>query len=153
MYFPASFLSRFMSRTQTQALTWCQCLHLEYVSIETMAPEKLDKVLSKFYAEVKKKDGDDYEPESLKIMQSAIERIKRRRTIQWTSCDGGSFTPNKKSSMPKQFSFLNEESEKDQTKLSQSHLKKSQPCGKKVSCVILMERSWPMSTSKIWRNN
>ena len=82
MYFPASFLSRFMSRTQTQVLTWCQCLHLEYVSIETMAPEKLDKVLSKFYAEVKKKDGDDYEPESLKIMQSAIERIKRRRTIQ-----------------------------------------------------------------------
>ena len=31
-------------------------------------------VLTKFYAEVKKKDGDDYEPESLKIMQSAIER-------------------------------------------------------------------------------
>ena len=55
MYFPASFLSRLMSGTQTQALTWCQCLHLEYVSIETMAPEKLDKVLSKFYAEVKKK--------------------------------------------------------------------------------------------------
>ena len=39
-----------------------------------MAPEELDKVLGKFYAEVKKKDGDDYEPESLKIMQSSIER-------------------------------------------------------------------------------
>lgn len=35
--------------------SWCQCRHLEYVSIETMAPEELDKVLSKFYAEVKKK--------------------------------------------------------------------------------------------------
>ena len=33
-----------------------------------MAPEKLDKLLSKFYAEVRKKDGDDNEPESLKIM-------------------------------------------------------------------------------------
>lgn len=54
--------------------SWCRCRHLEYVSIETMAPEELDKVLSKFYAEVRKKDGDDYEPESLKIMQSAIER-------------------------------------------------------------------------------
>lgn len=25
--------------------SWCQCRHLEYVSIETMAPEELDKVL------------------------------------------------------------------------------------------------------------
>ena len=40
-----------------------------------MAPEKLDDILSKFYAEVKKKrDVDDYQPESLKIMQSATER-------------------------------------------------------------------------------
>ena len=39
-----------------------------------MAPEELDKILCQFYAEVKKQDGDDYEPESLKIMQSAIER-------------------------------------------------------------------------------
>ena len=40
---------------------------------ETMASEELEKVLSKFYAEVKKTDGDD-EPESLKIMQSSTER-------------------------------------------------------------------------------
>jgi len=33
-----------------------------------MAPEELDtEVLSKFYAEVQKTDGDDYEPESLKF--------------------------------------------------------------------------------------
>ena len=44
------------------------------VGIETMSPGELDTVLKKFYAEVKKKDGEDYEPESLKIMQSAIER-------------------------------------------------------------------------------
>ena len=38
-----------------------------------MAPDELDKVLSKFYAEVKKTDRDDYQPESLKIMQSSTE--------------------------------------------------------------------------------
>ena len=38
-----------------------------------MAPKELDKVLSKFYAKVKKKDRDDCEPESLKTMQSSIE--------------------------------------------------------------------------------
>ncbi|CAB4044909.1 Hypothetical predicted protein [Paramuricea clavata] len=39
-----------------------------------MTPEKFDKLLRKFDAEVKKRDGTDYEPDSLRIMQSAIER-------------------------------------------------------------------------------
>ena len=52
----------------------CQSRHLENVTIETTAPGVLEKVLSKFYAKVKKQDGDDYEPECLQIMQSAIER-------------------------------------------------------------------------------
>jgi len=43
-------------------------------STSKMAPEELGKVLSKFYAEVKKKDADDYEPESLKIMQRSTKR-------------------------------------------------------------------------------
>ena len=33
----------------------CQSRHVENVNIETMAPEELDNILSKFYAEVKKK--------------------------------------------------------------------------------------------------
>ena len=59
--------------------SWCQSRHLENVNIETMAPEELDNILSKFYAEVRKRDGDDYEPESLKIMQSAIERYLKEK--------------------------------------------------------------------------
>ena len=54
--------------------SWAKSRHRENASIETMPPEELDTVLTKFYTEVKKKDGDDYEPESLKTMQSAIER-------------------------------------------------------------------------------
>ena len=52
---------------------WCSSRHFD-LHIETMSPEELDKVLGKFYAEVKEKDGGGYEPESLKIMQSSIER-------------------------------------------------------------------------------
>ena len=38
-------------------------------------PEDLDNyLLGKFYSEVKKQDGEDYEPESLKIMQCALDR-------------------------------------------------------------------------------
>ena len=54
-------------------LRW-SCHHLD-INIETMAPEELDKVLSKFYADVKKKNGNDCEPESLKLMQSSTDEI------------------------------------------------------------------------------
>ena len=41
---------------------------------------ELDRVLSiKFYADVTKKNGDTIEQESLKIMQSAIERYLKRK--------------------------------------------------------------------------
>ena len=59
-----------------------------------MAPEKLDKVLSKFYAEVKKKDGDDYEPESLKIMQSAIERYQKEKNYPMNIVPWREFHPS-----------------------------------------------------------
>ena len=71
-------LNKNMSRSTKQWMnvfqSWTKSRHLGNVSIETMPPEELDKVLTKFYAKVKKKDEDDYKPESLKIMQSAIER-------------------------------------------------------------------------------
>lgn len=55
--------------------SWEKSRDLENVSIETMSSEELDSVLTKFYAEVKKKrTAMNYEPESLKIMQSTIER-------------------------------------------------------------------------------
>jgi len=43
-------------------------------SIEVMDAQRLDKVLSQFYAEVKKQNGQDYEPDSLRVMQSSIHR-------------------------------------------------------------------------------
>ena len=43
-------------------------------SIKTMAPATLDGVLQKFYLEVRKQDGSEYEPDSLKVMQAALER-------------------------------------------------------------------------------
>ena len=34
---------------------------------------RLDELLGKFYAEIKKEDGEDYEPESQKIMQCVLD--------------------------------------------------------------------------------
>ncbi|CAH3192570.1 unnamed protein product [Porites evermanni] len=43
-------------------------------SIETMASATSDGVLQKFYLEVRKQDGSEYEPDSLKVMHAALER-------------------------------------------------------------------------------
>ena len=40
----------------------------------SMAPATLDEVLQKYYLEVRKQDGSQYEPDSLKVMQAALER-------------------------------------------------------------------------------
>ena len=39
-----------------------------------MEPTKLDEILSLFYAEVRKVNGREYEPQSLAVMQAAIDR-------------------------------------------------------------------------------
>ena len=43
-------------------------------SIEKYEPEALNKILEEFYATVRKKDGEDYEPDSLHVMVTAIDR-------------------------------------------------------------------------------
>ena len=37
-------------------------------------PEELNKILERFYTELRKTDGDEYEPGCLKVMISALDR-------------------------------------------------------------------------------
>ena len=61
--------------------SWSQSRHLEIILKQT-APQELDKDLSiTLYAEVTKRNGDNRELESLKIMQNAIERYLTEKTI------------------------------------------------------------------------
>ena len=46
----------------------------ERIVFEKYEPEALNKHLEQFYATVRKKDGDDYEPDSLCVMDTAIDR-------------------------------------------------------------------------------
>jgi len=41
-------------------------------SIENLSPEDLDEVLGDFYSELKKRDGIDYELDSLGVMQASL---------------------------------------------------------------------------------
>ena len=42
--------------------------------LEDIPVEELDAVLCKFYAEVRRKDGEEYEPDSLAVMQASLDR-------------------------------------------------------------------------------
>ena len=42
--------------------------------LSLFAPEDLNAILRRFYAEAKKVDGNDYEPDSLRVMQSGLHR-------------------------------------------------------------------------------
>ena len=59
-------------------LKWCSARGISQ-PIEYFPCQQLDNLLSKFYAEVKKVNGADYEPESLRVMQAAIDRYLREK--------------------------------------------------------------------------
>ena len=44
------------------------------LEIEEHEPAELNRLFEKFYAEVKKKDAQDYEPDSLRVMIAALDR-------------------------------------------------------------------------------
>ena len=44
------------------------------LEIEKHEPAELNRLLEKFYAEVKNKNGQDYEPDSLRVMIAALDR-------------------------------------------------------------------------------
>ena len=60
--------------------TWCKQKNIVN-KIEENEPEKLNKLLETFYAEVKNKNGDDYEPDSLRVMIAALD--KHLRWLDW----------------------------------------------------------------------
>ena len=53
--------------------TWCEGKSIALEIEEHEAPE-LNRLLEKFYAEVKDKNGQDFEPDSLRVMIAAFDR-------------------------------------------------------------------------------
>ena len=53
--------------------TWCKQKNTVN-KIKENEPEKLNKLLETFYTKVKNKNGDDYKPDSLRVMTAALDR-------------------------------------------------------------------------------
>jgi len=82
------------SNTAKSTKTWLNVLHEwklqpnEARRFEDIPPEELDAILCRFFAEIRKKDGGEYEPESLVVMESALDRhLKNAGKKNTASCE------------------------------------------------------------------
>ena len=48
-------------------------------NLEDYESDALDQTLSQFYAELRKENGDEYEPDCLKVMQASLERYLKSK--------------------------------------------------------------------------
>jgi len=66
--------------TQRSTKTWVKVFDLwradrsEVRKLEEIPEDELDDVLCRFYAEIRKQNGHKYEPDSLAVMQSSLDR-------------------------------------------------------------------------------
>ena len=60
--------------------------------MESYCPQALDDLLNKFYVEIRKKDGAEYEPDSLRVMQASIDRYLRQKNYPTSIITGREFT-------------------------------------------------------------
>ena len=73
---------------------WCSEKKIS-CEIELYKPGELNKLLESFYAEVKNQHGEDYEPECLKIMITALDRHLKDKGYQHSIVRGREFSSSK----------------------------------------------------------
>lgn len=59
--------------------------------IENIPPLELNLILERFYAELRTKDGKEYEPECLAVMQSSLDRYLKERNYPTSIVRGNEF--------------------------------------------------------------
>ena len=74
---------------------WCDENGLEK-NPEKVLPEPLDKILERFFASVRKQDGTDYEPGSLKVMQAALDLHLKEKGYSFSIIKNGEFFNSRK---------------------------------------------------------
>ena len=75
--------------------TWAkQAGHNE--EIKSYQPEELNVLLEEFYATVRKQDGAEYEPDSLRVMQTALDKHLRDNGCKFSIIRDREFSESKK---------------------------------------------------------
>ena len=83
--------------TQTWINVWHSWAEERNVNpkLEENQPEVLDGLLQRFYAEVRNKNGDHYEPESLKVMMASLDRYLREKNYPYSIIKDRQFNQSK----------------------------------------------------------
>ena len=63
--------------------------------METISPAALDEILQKYYLEVRKQDGTDYEPDSPNVMQAALEQYLSDKGYPYSLITGREFATSR----------------------------------------------------------
>ena len=82
-------------------------------NLEDYQSDVLDRTLSQFYAELRKENGDDYEPDCLKVMQASLERYLKSKA--YPSFEIGNFLTPERSWMGRPGNCGSKTKESDQT--------------------------------------
>ena len=84
--------------TQTWINVWRRWVEERGINpnLEKNSAEVLDSILQQFYAEVRKKRGESYEPESLKVMMASLDRYLRERNYPYSIIKDRQFEQSKK---------------------------------------------------------
>ena len=64
--------------------------------LEEIPESELDGVLQRFFAQIRKNDGENYEPESLKVMQASLDRYLRDKGCTYSILKDSNFTTSRK---------------------------------------------------------
>ena len=64
-------------------------------AMESYSPVDLNKKLEQFYAEIRKKDGEEYEPDSLKVMHASLDRYLKEKKYPESILNGKAFSSSK----------------------------------------------------------
>ena len=72
------------------------CLEKEIADeIEKYEPTQLNALLERFYAELKNRNGEDYEPDSLKVMINSLDRHLKDKGYTLSIVRGREFSSSK----------------------------------------------------------
>ena len=63
---------------------------------ENYPPRELDTILCQFYGEVRKRNGEEYEPDSLRVMQSGLHRYLKDKNFPKSIIEDIEFTQSNK---------------------------------------------------------
>ena len=74
--------------------TWCEEINIA-LDIEEHEPAELNRLLEKFYAEAKNRNGQDYEPDSHRVMIAALDRHLREKQYPLSIVKDRKFHPSK----------------------------------------------------------